>query len=87
MIKRYNHKDMPMDMVESNNGYWVRYEDYERAELDCNKKLERNWSIGTDLQSKATLENESKLEKQQVVITVLSTILFAFFAIFVFTWL
>ena len=39
MIRRYNHKDLPKEMEECVDGYWVTFEDYNLSELTHNKEI------------------------------------------------
>jgi regulatory protein YycH of two-component signal transduction system YycFG len=65
-MKRYNHKDYPMDMEEDENGYWVTYDDvahlYQESELweeMYKTSVSRIDSLSDDYnQSRATLSTQ-----------------------------
>lgn len=81
-MKRYNHKDYPMDMEEDENGYWVTYDDCaelyknlsEELHSTTNKRIDElssdyNQSRATLLTQVADLEisyNESLLKIDQI---------------------
>lgn len=83
MIKRYNHKDLPKEMEECVDGYWVTYEDYNRSTLDNNKLVEKSWRARDSQQ----LVNEGELEKLHDTIIMLSVSLFVSVAILLFIWM
>jgi hypothetical protein len=80
-MKRYNVSGAPVLFNEDLNGYWVKYEDYNLLNLDCNKKIERLWEAEITVQERVKQEFIEKLEKQQHIIIILSVVAFALAAI------
>ena len=72
---------MPVEFVEVLNGYWIKYDDYEKSLLEYNKSASRMWDSEIHLQERVKEEYTQKLEKQQHTIIVLSVACFALAAI------
>lgn len=80
-MKRYNVSGMPVQFDEVLNGYWIKYDDYEKSLLENNKSASRMWD--SEMRYKETIDGQysEKLEKQQHIIIILSVVCFALSAI------
>ena len=83
-MKRYNCKHFPVEMEETSMGYWISWEDHERAVLDYNKTASRTWEVETIAQQQITEQWSNRVENQQHKIILLSVAVFALSAILLF---
>lgn len=89
MIRRFNHKDLPREMEECSNGYWVTFEDYNLKELTHNKEMEKAYNrFAEEIQKYENLKEENKtVEKLRTAVITMSAIIFAGLMAFLFTWI
>jgi hypothetical protein len=86
-MKRYNCKHFPVEMEETSMGYWISWEDHERAVLDYNKSASRMWDSESTAQQRLKDECNEKLESQHRKIIYWSTACFVMATMLLFKFL
>ena len=89
MIRRYNHKDLPKEMEECVDGYWVTFEDYNLSELTHNKEIEKSYNrFSEEIQKYQYLKSENKtVDNLRTAVIIMSAIIFGGLMSFLFTWI
>ena len=89
MIRRFNHKDLPKEMEECVEGYWVTFEDYNLSELTHNKEIEKAYNrFSEEIQKYQYLESENKtVDNLRTAVIIMSAIIFGGLMSFLFTWI
>jgi len=89
MIRRYNHKDLPKEMEECVDGYWVTFEDYNLSELTHNKEIEKAYNrFSEEIQKYQYLKSENKtVDNLRTAVIIMSAIIFGGLMSFLFTWI
>ncbi|CAB4222208.1 hypothetical protein UFOVP1655_55 [uncultured Caudovirales phage] len=89
MIRRFNHKDLPKEMEECVDGYWVTFEDYNLSELTHNKEIEKTYNrFSEEIQKYQYLKSENKtVDNLRTAVIIMSAIIFGGLMAFLFTWI
>ena len=89
MIRRFNHKDLPKEMEECLDGYWVTFEDYNLRELSHNKEMEKSYNrYCEEIQKYQYLKSENKtVDNLRTAVIIMSAIIFGGLMSFLFTWI
>jgi hypothetical protein len=89
MIRRFNHKDLPKEMEECVDGYWVTFEDYNLSELTHNKEIEKAYNrFSEEIQKYQYLKSENKtVDNLRTAVIIMSAIIFGGLMSFLFTWI
>lgn len=90
MIRRFNHKDLPKEMEECLDGYWVTYEDYNLRELSHNKEIEKSYNRYCDEIQKVSFNNiddkDKKIDSLRIAVISMSAVIFGLLMTVLFTW-
>jgi hypothetical protein len=89
MIRRFNHKDLPREMEECADGYWVTFEDYNLSELTHNKEMEKAYNrFAEEIQKYENLKEDSKtIDNLRNAVIAMSVVIFGGLMSFLFTWI
>jgi len=90
MIRRFNHKDLPKEMEECADGYWVTYEDYNLRELSHNKEMEKSYNRYCEEIQKVSYNNvddkDKKIDSLRIAVISMSAVIFGLLMTVLFTW-
>jgi len=90
MIRRFNHKDLPKEMEECLDGYWVTYEDYNLRELSHNKEMEKSYNRYCEEIQKVSYNNvddkDKKIDSLRIAVISMSAVIFGLLMTVLFTW-
>ena len=90
MIRRFNHKDLPKEMEECLDGYWVTYEDYNLRELSHNKEMEKSYNRYCEEIQKVSFNNiddkDKKIDSLRIAVISMSAVIFGLLMTVLFTW-
>jgi len=87
---RFNHLGGPYPMEEDQNGYWVKFEDYNLSELTHNKEMEKSYNRYvqeiSSLKDKNGDDNQDTIDKLRMAVIIMSVIIFGGVAGIIFSW-
>jgi hypothetical protein len=90
MIRRFNHKDLPKEMEECLDGYWIKYEDYNLKELSHNKEMEKSYNRYCEEIQKVSFNNiddkDKKIDSLRIAVISMSAVIFGLLMTILFTW-
>jgi hypothetical protein len=90
MIRRFNHKDLPKEMEECVDGYWVTFEDYNLSELTHNKEMEKSYNRYREEIQKVSFNNiddkDEKIDSLRIAVISMSAVIFGLLMTVLFTW-
>lgn len=90
MIRRYNCANGPVDMQEDENGYWIKYEDYNLKELTHNKEMEKSYNRYREEIQKVSFNNidekDEKIDSLRIAVISMSAVIFGLLMTVLFTW-
>jgi hypothetical protein len=90
MIRRFNHKDLPKEMEECVDGYWVTFEDYNLSELTHNKEIEKAYNRYREEIQKVSFNNiddkDEKIDSLRIAVISMSAVIFGLLMTVLFTW-
>ena len=90
MIRRFNHKDLPKEMEECLDGYWVTFEDYNLRELSHNKEMEKSYNRYCEEIQKVSYNNvddkDKKIDSLRIAVISMSAVIFGLLMTVLFTW-
>lgn len=90
MIRRFNHKDLPKEMEECLDGYWVTFEDYNLRELSHNKEMEKSYNRYCEEIQKVSFnkidDKDKKIDSLRIAVISMSAVIFGLLMTVLFTW-